>query len=106
MLEKLGTESNKFEHVRRNLKANRPAILNTAVDDGRPSRKLTNHYVVIEKARKRQEKVKGKWRDRDVEYYINFGWGDKEREWISVRQRGRQLRAGCNSNKYLSHQYQ
>ena len=44
--------------------------------------------VVVERARIKQEKVNGKWRDRDVEYFVNYGWNRPDSNWISVRQRG------------------
>ncbi len=82
-----GTEFDKFEHVSRYLKEDRPVILTISTKGQR----ATNHYVVVEKARKRQEKVGDDWRDRDVEYYVNYGWGGDRGdmpEWISTRQVG------------------
>ncbi len=89
-----GTEFDKFDHIKRYLDADRPVILTIKAKgkDGEPqrgARGICNHYVVIEKARKKQEKVGGKWKDRDVEYFVNYGWGNREPEWISVRQAGR-----------------
>ncbi len=82
-----GTEFDKFEHVRRHLEADRPVILTISTKGQR----ATNHFVVVEKARKRQEKVAGQWHDRDVEYYVNYGWGGgrgEMPEWLSARQVG------------------
>lgn len=83
----VGSEFDKFDHIRRHLEANRPVILNISTKGHR----ATNHYVVAEKARKIQEKVGGQWRDRDVEYFVNYGWGGSRGEmpeWISARQVG------------------
>ncbi len=82
-----GTEFNKFSHIKRYLQADKPVVL-LIKHDGRGA--ILDHLVVVEGARIRQEKVNGKWRDRDVEYLVNFGWQSKTKsEWISVRQRGR-----------------
>jgi hypothetical protein len=81
-----GTEFDKFQHVKRHLEADKPVVLLIKAD-GRGL--ILNHLVVIERARVRQEKVNGEWRDRDVEYFVNFGWSRySESKWISVRQRG------------------
>ena len=80
-----GTEFNKYDHIKRYLDADKPVILNI----NHKGRGIFDHYVVIEKARIKQEKVRGRWRDRDVEYYVNFGWGAGNTRWITVRQRGR-----------------
>jgi hypothetical protein len=79
-----GTEFNKFEHVHRYLSKDRPAILLMHADGVG----FVNHYVVIEGARILQEKKRGKWRNREVQYLINWGGGNKKSEWITVRKRG------------------
>jgi hypothetical protein len=80
-----GTEFNKFEHVKRHLQADKPVVL-LIKHDGRGM--ILDHYVVVERARIVQEKMNGKWRDRDVEYFVNYGSGAPDSKWISVRQRG------------------
>jgi hypothetical protein len=80
-----GTEFEKFQHVKRYLEADKPVVLLIKAD-GRGM--ILNHLVVIERARIKQEKVNGNWRDRDVEYFVNYGWGESDSKWISVRQRG------------------
>lgn len=80
-----GTEFDKFEHVKGHLQADKPVVLLIKAD-GRGM--ILNHLVVVERARIKQEKVNGKWRDRDVEYFVNYGWGESDSKWISVRQRG------------------
>ena len=82
-----GSEFDKFEHVKRHLEADRPVIIAISTK----GHKSVNHYVVVEKARKRQEKVAGQWHDRDVEYFVNYGWGGNRHEmpeWLSARQVG------------------
>lgn len=54
-----------------------------------------NHYVVIEKATKRQKKVLGNWRDRDVFFTVNIGTGDPSKE-IWTRE------YGINEHKHYS----
>ena len=82
----MGTEFDKFQHVKRHLEADKPVVLLIKAD-GRGM--ILNHLVVVERARIVQEKVNGKWRDRDVEYFVNFGWQKySDSKWISVRQRG------------------
>jgi hypothetical protein len=79
-----GREFKKFNKVRKWLRANRPVILLI----NNPSRAFTTlHYVVIERAEKRQRKRFRKWRDRSVRYYVNMGNG--KRKWIWVREKGR-----------------
>lgn len=85
-LEITGTEFDKFDHVKRHLESDQPVVLAIRDDDNRGA---INHYVVIERARKRQEKVGSDWHDRDVEYYINYGHQNRQRGWISARQVGR-----------------
>ncbi len=85
-----GTEFNKYNHVKRYLADGKPVVLNI----NHEGFGIYDHYVIVERARIKQEKINGKWRDRDVEYYVNFGWGEDEpgqdkTKWISVRQRGR-----------------
>lgn len=83
----MGSEFDKFEHVKRHLEADRPVILAISTK----GHKSVNHYVVVEKARKIQEKAAGQWRDRDVEYSVNYGWGGDRQampEWLSARQVG------------------
>lgn len=77
-----GGEFPKFSEVKKNLDKDRPVILLIHADGFG----IANHYVVIEKAVKKQKRVLGKWRDRDVRYYVNFGNGS--RKWIYVREKG------------------
>ena len=79
-----GTEFNKFDRVRSWINAGKPVIILT----NDPSHAFSSlHYPVIEQARKKQKRVAGKWRDRDVSYFINKGNGGDE--WIWVREVGR-----------------
>jgi hypothetical protein len=80
-----GTEFAKFERIKEYIRTNRPVILNI----NHEGLGILDHYVIVEGVRKRKERVAGSWRDRDVEYLVNFGWGQKEgSKWISVRQVG------------------
>jgi hypothetical protein len=80
-----GTEFDKFNHVKRMLDTDRPVIILI----NNPSKAFTSlHYPVIEKAEKKQKKVAGKWRDRDVRYFVNMGNGGKGK-WIWVREVGK-----------------
>jgi hypothetical protein len=97
-----GTEFSKFDKVKRHLDADKPAIL-LIHNDGIG---IPYHYVVIEAAVKKQKRIAGKWRDRDVKYLINFGHcatykekNGKEqqgRRWIYVRE------VGVNTHKVYS----
>lgn len=78
-----GTEFDKFRQVKRWLDQDKPVII--LIND--PARAFSSlHYPVIEKAELKQKKVLGRWRDRDVRYYVNFANG--ERKWIWVREVG------------------
>lgn len=80
-------EFDKFDEIRKELDADRPVIL-LLRDSGFG---IPNHYVVIEAGSKRQRKIAGKWRNRDVKYLVNFCWGDREgngRKWVYVREKG------------------
>lgn len=79
-----GTEFNKFNQIANYLRQDKPVIL-TIKAKGRGI--ILDHMVVIEKAHKIQEKVGSHWRDREVKYLVNYGWG-KASKWISVRQKG------------------
>ena len=81
-----GSEFNKFRKVKKALDKNKPVII--LIND--PGKAFTTlHYPVIEKAELKQKKVAGKWRDRDVRYYVNLGtWKKDYREWITVREKG------------------
>lgn len=79
-----GTEYDKFRKVKAWLDQDRPVIILT----NEPEHAFTTlHYPVIEKARLRQKKVAGKWRDRDVYYSVNMGNGGPNEE-IWVREYG------------------
>jgi hypothetical protein len=80
-----GSEFEKYEIVKHWIENDKPAILL----NNDPAKAFTTlHYPVIEGARKRQERSAGAWRDRDVEYLVNWGAGNRDSEWISVRQVG------------------
>jgi hypothetical protein len=81
-----GTEYSKFDRVLSSLRADRPVILEISTAGvGRAA----DHYVVIETADKSQYRRYswGVWRDRDVRYHCNWGWGDR-RLWIYARDWG------------------
>ncbi len=79
-----GTEYDKFRRVKEWLDRDRPVIIMT----NEPDAAFTSlHYPVIEKARLKQKKVLGKWRDRDVYYSVNMGDGGENKE-IWVREYG------------------
>ena len=97
-----GTEFSKFDKVKNHLRADKPAILLIHHDGiGIPY-----HYVVIEAAVKKQKRIAGRWSNRDVSYFVNFGlcdpYKDKEnkqqkgRRWIYVRE------VGTNTHKVYS----
>lgn len=80
-----GSEFDKFERIKEYIRSDRPVILNI----NHEGQGILDHYVIVEGTRKRQEKVAGSWRDRDVEYLANFGWSERGgSRWISVRQVG------------------
>ena len=82
-------EFDKFDLIKHHLDADNPVILLIKESDHRG---IPNHYVVIEAAVKKQKKVWGKWRDRDVKYLVNFGHGPyatNKRDWIYVREKGK-----------------
>ena len=79
-----GTEFKKFNRVKSHLDADKPVIL---LIQG-SGFGIPNHYVIIEQAVKRQRKKYRKWKDRDVKYLVNYGWGPGKRKWIYVRQKG------------------
>lgn len=84
-------EFDKFDQIKRYIDADKPVILLIKESDRRG---IPNHYVVIEAAVKKQKKVMGKWRDRDVKYLVNFGhgpYGTNKRDWIYVREKGRNI---------------
>jgi hypothetical protein len=91
-----GSEFQKFEHIYRNLKDDKPVIISMSTQ----GHKSTNHLVVVERAEKIQEKVGSKWRDREVRYFINYGWGGKT-GWISSRQVGANENVSTVTNVYL-----
>ena len=79
-----GTEFKKFDRVKSFLDADKPVIL-LIKDSGFG---IPNHYVIIEEAVKRQRKKLRSWKDRDVKYLVNYGWGPDKRKWIYVREKG------------------
>jgi hypothetical protein len=88
---KRGTEYSKFDTVYNHLRGNKPGIILIHSDGvGVP-----NHYIVIEAGKKTQKRVLRKWRNRDVKYLCNFGWG-RTRKWIYVRD------WGVNQNRVYS----
>ncbi|MFO7876084.1 MAG: C39 family peptidase [Thermodesulfobacteriota bacterium] len=79
-----GTEFDKFDRVKEWIRADKPVIILT----NDPSHAFsTLHYPVIEQAQKKQKRVLRKWRDRDVNYFVNMGDGSDD--WIWVREVGR-----------------
>ena len=79
-----GTEFEKFRQVKKWLDRDRPVVILI----NNPKKAFSSlHYPVIEKAELKQKRVAGKWRDRDVRYYVNMGHGD--RKWIWVREVGK-----------------
>lgn len=91
-----GSEFQKFDHVYRYLKDDKPVIISMSTK----GHKSTNHLVVVERAEKIQEKVGSNWRDREVRYFINYGWGGKT-GWISSRQVGANKDVTTVTNVYL-----
>jgi hypothetical protein len=79
-----GSEYSKFDRVYNHLLANKPGIL-LIHHDGIGG---ADHYIVIEAGKKTQKKKYRRWRNRDVKYFCNFGWGGT-RKWICVRDWGR-----------------
>jgi hypothetical protein len=78
-------EYDKFRRVKEWLDLDRPVIILTNESD----HAFTSlHYPVIEEARLRQKKILGKWRDRDVYYFVNMGGGSPSNEEIWVREAG------------------
>jgi hypothetical protein len=76
---KLGSEYNKFDDVKRYLDADKPCIVLVTYT----TQIFPDHYVVIEKGSKRQKKVLGRWRDRDVFYTVNLGnQGPSKEIWV------------------------
>jgi len=80
-----GTEFDKARHAMEWIKQDKPGIL--LINDPKKAFS-TLHYPVVEGVRIKQEKVLGHWRDRDVDYLVNFGGGG-DSKWISVRQVGK-----------------
>lgn len=83
-----GTEFDKARHAMAWIKADKPGIL--LINDPKKAFS-TLHYPVVEGVRIKQKKVLGKWKDRDVDYLVNLGGGDKSK-WINVRQVGKDTR--------------
>ena len=83
-----GSEFNKAHHAMEWIKEGKPGILIT--NDPRKAFS-TLHYPVVEGVRIKQKRVNGKWKDRDVDYWVNRGGGGAN-EWINVRQFGRDTR--------------
>jgi hypothetical protein len=88
---KRGSEYSKFDRVYNHLLVDKPAIL-LMHHDGIGG---ADHYIVIEAGRKTQKKKYRRWRNRDVKYLCNFGWGGT-RKWIYVRD------WGINQNRVYS----
>jgi len=80
-------EFDKFDSIKNHIDADKPVIL--LIRDAGFG--IPNHYVVIEEGCKRQKHSAGKWRNRDVKYLVNYGFGDNDgngRKWIYVREVG------------------
>lgn len=93
-----GREFKKFRKVKDWIEKDRPVIILIS----NPKKPLSSlHYLIIEKAELTQRKKFRKWRDRVVRYYVNRGSG--KREWIWVRERGknRHKRTGSFSMFFL-----
>lgn len=86
-----GSEFSKFNTAYYAIKGNTPPVLLIHADGTGGA----NHYVVLEAANKKQKKVLGKYRDREVKYLANFGWGGT-RKWIYTRE------VGANDHKHYS----
>jgi len=92
------TEFNKFWKVKAALDKDKPVI----VLINNPKKAFSSlHYPVIEKAELKQKKVLGKWRNRDVRYFVNMQGGSYN--WIWVREVGRNTHkhTGCFSMFFL-----
>ncbi len=83
-----GTEFDKARQAKAWLEQDKPGIL--LINDPKTAFS-TLHYPVVEGVRIKQKKVAGKWHDRDVDYLVNLGGGDKSK-WINVRQVGKDTR--------------
>jgi len=79
-----GSEFKKFWEVKKALERDEPVIILL----NNPKKTFTSlHYAIIEKAELKQKKVLGKWRNRDVRYWVNMH--DGVHKWIWVREVGR-----------------
>jgi hypothetical protein len=77
-----GTEYNKFDKINEYIKNDKPCILTIGSNSA-----VANHYVVVEKCRKTQYKYALIWHNRNVHYFVNYGWGEASK-WICVRDWG------------------
>jgi len=84
-------EFKKFEAIYGQLKADKPCILML----NQSGFGFPNHYVVVEKATKRQKKKWRRWDDRDVFFTVNYGWAQASKE-IWTRE------YGVNRHKHVS----
>lgn len=77
-----GTYYPKFADIEGSLRGDRPVIMGVNGD----GIGAIDHYVVVVGARKQQEKVLGKWKDRGwITYRCNWGWGRKMDQWIYAK---------------------
>jgi hypothetical protein len=84
-------EFNKFDVIYSELNADKPCILML----NQSGFGFPNHYVVVEKATKRQKKKLRGWDDRDVFFTVNYGWGlDSKEIWTREY--------GVNRHKHVS----
>jgi hypothetical protein len=77
-----GTEYSKFDKINGYISNDKPCILTIGSNSA-----IANHYVVVEKCRKSQYKYAFIWHDRNVHYFVNYGWGEPSK-WICVRDWG------------------
>ena len=77
-----GTYYPKFADIEGSLRGDRPVIMGVNGD----GIGAIDHYVVVVGARKQQEKVLGKWKDRGwITYRCNWGWGWGSTRWIYAK---------------------
>jgi hypothetical protein len=81
-----GTEFHKFDKVKQWLNADKPVIILI----NNPKKAFSSlHYPIIEKAYKKQKRVRRNWRNRDVWYNVNMAQKSRQRKDIWVREVGK-----------------
>lgn len=95
-----GTYYPKFSDVEGSLRSDRPIIMGVNAD----GIGALDHYVVIVGARKQQELVLGKWKDRGwIAYKCNWGWGTADR-WIYAKEsKGDPNEKNSNYNRHSTY---